>query len=388
MKIDCSRLMMTKFCVVVFFIFISFILLGTPVFSQPYHEEKAVLKNGYIYDSAPFPECHASTLVQTTKGTILAAWFGGEYEKHPQVGIWLSRLVDGQWSPPVEVVNGKQADGTQFASWNPVLFQPKNGPLLLFFKVGESPDSWWGEMMTSEDDGLTWKNQQKLPNHGIGPVRAKPIQLESGEILCPSSNEEGNMWLSHVETTADNGKTWKRTPPLHTPSEAETIQPTFLVHPDNKLQLLMRNRDAGGKIMQIWSEDGGKTWGKIHETELPNPNSGIDAVSLQDGRFLLIYNHTNRHRLTNRRDVDRPVPTGRTMINLAVSDNGIDWKAVAILELAPRSEFSYPAMIQTADGLVHITYTWNRIKVRHLVIDPVMIEGKPIVDGVWPNAND
>jgi predicted neuraminidase len=103
-------------------------------------------------------------------------------------------------------------------------------------------------------------------------------------------------------------------------------------------------------------------------TELPNPNSGIDAVTLKDGRHLLVYNHTAK---------------GRTPLNLAISPDGTKWEAALVLESEP-GEYSYPAIIQTRDGLVHITYTWKRQRVRHVVIDPAQLKTRPIADGVWP----
>ena len=350
----------------------------TPWLSAQIHQEEGcVVQREFIYETAPYPSCHASTIEQTTSGTMVAAWFGGSDEGKPDVGIWVSRFVDGKWLPSVEVANGVQDGQTRFPCWNPVLFQPKAGPLILFFKVGPAPDRWWGEMMISDDNGATWKNRTKLPDGGIGPVKNKPVQLENGEILCPSSDEAGNQWLLHLESTADLGQTWKRKPPLHEKTDGEAIQPSLLFHPNGKLQMICRNRDGQGKLLQIWSEDMGKTWGKISETSLPNPCSGTDAVTLADGRHLLVYNHTNRHSSDSQ-------PTGRSMLNLAVSDDGVNWNAVAVLELCPKSEFSYPAIIQTNDGLVHITYTWNRVKIMHVVVDPAKIQVKSIIGGHWP----
>ncbi len=322
-----------------------------------------LVQEEFIYLSSPFPECHASTIVQSTAGTMITAWFGGLREKDPTVGIWVSRQEDGKWSVPVEVANGNQPNGTRLPCWNPVLFQPKDGPLMLFFKVGPTPADWWGEMMVSNDDGKTWGERKKLPHEGIGPVKNKPVQLASGEILCPSSDEKGGPWVLHLETTSDNGKTWKRNAPLHTWEEGNAIQPSILTYPDGRLEMLARNKDGNGKLWQIWSADGGKTWGKIEPTELPNPNSGTDAVTLKDGRQLLIYNHTNY-------TADPGVPKGREMINLAISQDGKDWKQIATLECTPKSEFSYPAIIQTKDGLVHAVYTWNRRLIKHMVFDP------------------
>ena len=346
--------------------------------AQTYGCRDAILLEEFVYQSAPFPSCHAGTLAETPDGTLVAAWFGGYNEGHPRIGIWLSRYREGRWSPPVEVANGLQPDGKYMATWNPVLFQPKEGPLLLFFKVGSSPIPWWGEMMISQDQGKTWTQRHKLPDGGIGPVKNKPIQLADGTILCPSSTEENNEWIVHLEWTKDLGKTWSKSGPLHTKAEAEAIQPSILTYADGRMQLLCRNKDANGKLWQCWSDDGGKTWGTFEPTVLPNPNSGTDAVTLADGRQLLVYNHTNAK-------AESPdVPTGRRMLNVALSENGRDWSAVCILENTPGTEFSYPAVIQTRDGLVHILYTWQRKLMKHTVIDPQQIKAIPMPDGQWP----
>lgn len=318
-----------------------------------------------IYINAPYPACHASTIEETAGGTLVAAWFGGLREKDKSVGIWLSRLENGVWSTPIEVANGNQPDGSRLPCWNPVLFQPKNGPLMLFFKVGPAPDNWWGEWMISEDEGRSWKDRQKLPNGGIGPVKNKPVQLPSGEILCPSSNEAGGPWTLHVERTNDLGKTWSTTGPLHDRGDGGAIQPSLLTYNGGRLQMIARNRNGNtGQLWLIESEDEGKNWGPLTPLELPNPNSGTDVVTLKDGRHLLIYNHTNSNNLKDGQ------PKGREMINLAISENGRNWKVVATLENTPMSEFSYPAIIQTKDGWVHLTYTWNRRTIKHVVLDP------------------
>src|SRR5262245_42238595 len=114
--------------------------------------QPGVVAAEFIFEKAPFRQCHASTIVETPTG-IVGAWFGGTSEKHPDVGVWLSRHIAGHWTPPVEVANGIQdakvgEPPKRFACWNPVLFQSKSGPLLLFYKVGPSPSKWWGMMKT------------------------------------------------------------------------------------------------------------------------------------------------------------------------------------------------------------------------------------------------
>ena len=103
-------------------------------------------------------------------------------------------------------------------------------------------------------------------------------------------------------------------------------------------------------------------------TALPNPSSGIDAVMLSDSRALVVYNHTER---------------GRNVLNIAVSSDGKSWKAAQVLENHP-GEYSYPAVIQTADGFVHVTYTWKRERIKHVVIDPRKLTLRDMPNGVWP----
>ena len=124
------------------------------------------------------------------------------------------------------------------------------------------------------------------------------------------------------------------------------------------MQILCRTQQ--GVISQSWSEDQGITWSEMAATSLPNPNAGTDAVTLEDGRQLLVYNHTLRK---------GDFHSGRNMINVAVSRNGKDWNPVLTLEKAS-DEFSYPAVIQASDGLVHITYTYMRRTIKHIVVDP------------------
>lgn len=321
-------------------------------------KQPGVLKREFIYETAPFPECHASTLAETPKG-IVAAWFGGTEEKHRDVGIWVSRLVNGKWTTPVEAANGVVNSTRRFPTWNPVLHQVKDGPLLLFYKVGPSPSTWWGEVKRSKDHGVTWSDAEKLPGDIIGPIKNKAITLKDGTILSGCSTENKG-WRFHFERSSDGGKTWQSTGPVHDGKDVAAIQPTLLTHADGRIQALNRTRGKN-KIYETWSSDDGRTWSKLSPTSLPNPNSGIDAVTLHDGRQLLVYNHTT---------------TGRSPLNLAISKDGQNWEIAAVLE-TDKGEFSYPAVIQASDGTVHLTYTWNRKKICHVVVDPAKVTLKP-----------
>jgi predicted neuraminidase len=322
--------------------------------------EPGVVVSEFIFEKAPFPQCHASTIEETKDRDgnrhLVAAWFGGTREKAADVGIWLSRHDGKTWSAPVEVANGVR-DDQRYPTWNPVLFQQPDGPLQLFFKVGPSPSTWWGELIVSEDGGKSWGKPRRLPEGILGPIKNRPVRLPDGTLLCGSSSEHAG-WRVHMEYSSDGGENWKRTEPLNDGRKVGAIQPTILQHAGGKLQILCRSRQ--GKIAESWSEDGGKTWSEMKLTSLPNPNSGIHAVTLKDGRHLLVYNHTL---------------LGRSPLNVAVSSDGREWKAGPVLE-SESGEYSYPTVLQGADERVHITYTWKRQRIKHVAIDPTKIELK------------
>jgi predicted neuraminidase len=323
-----------------------------------------VMEKGFIYEQASFPSCHASTVEETPSG-LVAAWFGGTDEGNPDVCIWISRKSREGWSAPVQVADGIQNPEVRYPCWNPVLFQLPNGSLLLFYKVGPNPRQWWGMVKRSSDDGKTWSAAERLPNGILGPIKNKPVMIPSGVLVSPCSTEEDG-WRAHVELSLDRGKAWKKVGLESDIKEFSIIQPTVLIHGPNLLQLLFRSRQ--GKIAESWSLDGALTWSSIRATELPNPNSGIDAVTLSDKRFLLVYNHVSR---------------GRSPLNVALSKDGKQWQAAVRLESEP-GEYSYPAVIQDSKGMVHITYTWKRKKIRYVVLRPDQVSLREIKNGIWP----
>ncbi len=321
-----------------------------------------VISSTVINPAAPYPECHASTIVELAPGQLAAAWFGGTKERNPDVGIWFARHEGGAWQKAVEVANGVRADGPRLPTWNPVLFQPPKGPLTLFYKIGPSPSQWWGMVITSTDSGKTWSAPRRLPDGILGPVKNKPVVLKDGAWLSASSTE-GNRdgWLVHFELSRDAGATWQKIGPVAKGVGFDGIQPSILTHRDGALQALGRSKQ--GVVFQTWSKDAGQTWSALTATDLPNPNSGTDAVTLADGRHLIVYNHSG-HRANE--------PKGdRFPLDVAVSTNGVQWQRMFTLESEPVvSGYAYPAVIQTSDGRVHVTYTAGRKTIKHVVLDP------------------
>lgn len=340
-------------------------------------KQKGILEAHLIFEEAPFKSCHASTIAET-KDYFVTAFFGGSNEGNEDVGIWLCRKEKAgkTWSAPVEVANGIQFNWIvtkkpqRYPCWNPVLYQAKDGPLLLFYKVGPRPRSWWGMLTTSNNQGKSWSEPRRLPEGIIGPVRAKPVMLADGKLLCGSSTEDQG-WRVHMEFTPDLDRTWSRTESLNDGKEFDAIQPTILTYPDGKIQILCRSR---GILRQSWSDDSGLTWSPLVPSILPNPSAGIDAVTLSDGRQLLVYNHSTK---------------GRDKLNVAVSTDGKSWKAALKLEdqttIDGKTAYgAYPAVIQAGDGLVHITYTWRRESINYVVIDPASLILQDMPDGQWP----
>lgn len=340
---------------------------------NPFEGKESIVKSEFIYqkEDVKFPSCHASTIEKTDEG-LIAAWFGGTHEKNPDVGIWISRFENGKWTIPVEVANGIQHKTLRYPTWNPVLFN-FGDEIILFYKEGPSPGTWWGKYVSSTDNGLTWSRPVRLPEGIAGPIKNKPELLSNGKLICPTSSED-NGWRVHMEFTPDRGLTWERTEALNDGKEFSAIQPSILKHPGGKLQILCRSKNKF--ILTSWSSDNGKSWSNLETIELPNPNSGTDAVTLKNGQHVLVYNHIKPNEKWGNRNV----------LNLAVSENGINWKAAVLLENDPDKdgEYSYPAVIQTADGMIHITYTWNRKLIKHVVVDPLKLVTKPISNGIWP----
>ena len=338
-------------------------------------QDAAVVVSEFVFDEVPFPSCHASTVVQASDGTIVIAWFGGKYEKSEDVGIWISRKGSDGWTSPVEVANGVQFRWTEatdlggarnpsvqrYPTWNPVLFQPSAGPLMLFYKAGPSPQSWWGMVTTSADQGVSWSEPVRLPEGILGPIKNKPIELEDGSILCPTSHETddgSDLWTVYFERLSVKDRTWSRTKPLNDPRKIGAIQPSVLKLGGNRLAAIGRTQQ--GYVFQMESSDLGNTWSEMKLTSLPNPNSGTDAITLRDGRHLLVYNHATKK--------SGEWGGERSPLNVAISTDGSQWTSVLELENEPNQEFSYPAVIQAADDTVHIAYTWKRQKIKHVVL--------------------
>jgi predicted neuraminidase len=364
---SCPQLLTARLRLPVLSIVSALLATGGLAIAAAPQQPPAVLAREFIAGALPTPSCHASTIAEAEPGQLVAAWFGGQREGADDVGIWVSRQAADGWTQPVEVAVWKEPDGSQQPCWNPVLFRLEDGRLALYYKASGNPRTWKGLVRYSADAGRTWSEPEPLRGadaaHAslsgvpVGPVKNKPVRLADGTLLAGSSTEDQG-WRVHFERSIDGGKTWQVIGPVNDGQAIGAIQPSILKLGDGRLLAVGRTRDSR-RIFCIESPDNGVTWGAMSLTELPNPNSGTDAVTLADGRHLLVYNHTEK---------------GRSPLNVAVSENGSAWRNVLTLEDSP-GEYSYPAIIQSADGLVHVSYTWKRKKIAHVVIDPRQLSG-------------
>lgn len=316
------------------------------------------VKEELVFSNAPFPQCHASTMVQAADGSLVLAAFGGSHEGGSDVGIWLTTQENDTWQAPSKVAEGVEG-AKRYACWNPVLFQLDAHTLWLFYKVGPNPREWWGMLKTSTDNGKTWSAGNRLPAGILGPIKNKPVRAEDGAILSPSSVEVSeNKWQAHIERTTDEGKHWEFIP-IDPDNTAKVIQPSILHYPNHILEVVCRsNQDH---LLMSWSRDDGQTWSHYRTTVVPNPNSGADAVTLKDGVQLLVYNPTQQ---------GKDWFNGRGKLAVAMCTDGSSWKQVMLLEDGDNQtdEFSYPAIIQTSDGAIHISYTYKRQNIKHVVL--------------------
>jgi predicted neuraminidase len=305
----------------------------------------------FVFDECSrFRSCHAATLMAFPEGGLIAAWFGGTAEGDPDVDIWFARREGGIWSVPE-----RAAGMTGIAHWNPVLFQGDCGEVHLYYKIGPTIPEWVTMRTISRDQGRTWSEPVPLAEGDIGgrgPVRNKPIVLGDGTWLAPASVETAERWDAFTDLSADGGKTWIKSamvPLDHASLRGKgIIQPTLWESGPNRVHMLLRSTE--GYIYRSDSIDNGRTWCAAYPTSLPNNNSGIDLVKLNNNALVLVHN---------------PVMgnwAARTPLVCSVSeDNGLTWEERFVLEDEP-GEYSYPAIVAVGNRTC-LVYTWRRERI-------------------------
>jgi len=324
-----------------------------------------VIKTEIIENSPGFSFAHAATIAEVPSG-LVAAWYGRAQGRKETVFVSRLERNSNTWTAAVALVAQDQR-GRPEQCWNPVLFQQNKGPLFLFYKTGKGPNSWKGKFSVSYDGGKSWETPCPLPDGILGPAKNKPIEFGDGTILFPSSAESPQYWKIFIEYIRPAGiedfsarEKWSIIGPLNT-CRVKVIQPAFLDFGAGKIIMLARNLRSAPffqSIMEARSADRGLTWTAFTSSGLSNPNSGIDATVLKDGRAIVVYN---------------PNRFVRTPLAIAVSLNqGSSWIPCGKLE-SGFGEFSYPSVIQASDGKIHVVYTWQRKNIKHAVVDPALL---------------
>lgn len=323
-----------------------------------------------------FDSGHASTLLELKDGGVLVSWFGGSWEKGPDVAIWVSKRAaygtsdpqNGLWERPRKV-----HDVRGVAMWNPVLFRKNDGTIVLYYKVGATIQQWQTYYMESTDEGESFSEPRELvPGDigGRGPVKNKPILLHDNTIVAPASLE-GETWDAFVDISTDDGKTWEmsdlvpmrragfniqmvdRPYDKHLCFGKGVIQPTLWEDKDNVLHMFLRSTSS--RIFRSDSTDGGRTWCVAYDTGHPNNNSGLDLVKLPNGTLVMAYNP--------RENLPGYYKGPRTPLVVAYSkDNGETFHELAVLENG-QGGFAYPSIICNDKHEIFVSYTWKRERI-------------------------
>ncbi len=323
-----------------FLIFLSFFFLCS--FSCHSQEQHLFWNEADRMDAMP------GSLVETDSGAILAACYGGTGEgmcnvDMQETAIWLSRYEHGAWLQPQCIYAQAHAK-----CWNPVLVNVDTQHLALFFRIGATPRQAVAYLMHSSDDGKSWSKPEPLPKGVFGPTKNRPF-TQGSLWICPSSRQTQDTTCCLLDVTEDAGSSWKQYGPLMLEGAPFSIvEPALFQDTDGHLKMMCRNRankigEKGYVCMSTFSI-ASRSFSPAIETTLPNPDSGIDCIKLNNGTTLLAHNDSF---------------TERTPLVISISnDDGATWNRKIVLEDGP-GEFSRPSLLQSKDGRIHIIYAYN-----------------------------
>jgi predicted neuraminidase len=312
--------------------------------------------------SERYPACHCSVITQLDNGDVLVGFYAGSGEARPDAAWVLARRrPDEEAFGELSVV----ADTDGKPEGNGILYQNSDGTLICIYGVmhgklnGEAGEGvrWRTcdlRMKTSGDRGSNWSDVQMIdPEWGNVP-RCNPIRLNDGSVLFGVEYDDGNsrMWRSE-----DDARSWTMCGRVE---GSKNQHPALLERTDGSILALLRPCGGQGRILQSVSVDGGRQWTPAELSELHSPFAGLDAVRLQDGRFVVVYNSN---------------PEARNPLSIAVSeDEGRSWPTVRDL-VSGSGQFHYPAIIQDRDGRLQVTFTNNRKTIDHVVLELDWLDG-------------
>lgn len=334
-------------------------LASFPALTSAEQAEWKIIAREFIEPAPAVAEVHASTVVEAADGTLVAAWLGGTKEGNPDVAIWSSRFEGGKWTAARNVTAGTGGNNTDRPAYDPVLYRASDGGLTLFFSTG----LLGGELMVSRDNGVSWSGRRKLPDGITGAVRGKPLPARDDAVIVPSSRLMRNgLFEVRMETGDESFQNWKSVR-IADEENLRASQPVLVPLGEGKILALCRT--GTGKIARSTSEDSGATWSALEATSLPMIDSALDAIALRDGGYLLAYNPGEAPKQPKDTDPREP----RCPLVVSFSEDAVSWQPVVTLEDRPtRWGYAYPSLVQAADGRVHVTYTWNRGRIRHAIL--------------------
>jgi predicted neuraminidase len=319
---------------------------------------------------------HSSSIVELPNGDLLVCWFHGSGERTADdVKILGARKLKstGQWTAPFEM-----ADTPGFPDTNCTMFVDSKQRLWLFWPVilanqwesalmkykmtadlsGTGAPKWtYFDNILLKPKNLLEQIQRHLPEseHKTRLVkdasikltsrlgwftRTHPVELPSGRILLPLYSDGFDFSL--IGISDDGGQTWYASEPI---VGLGNIQPSIVRKKDGTLVAYMRDNGPPPKRIHFsMSKDEGLTWSPAADTELPNPGTSVEAISLRSGNWIIVYN-----------DLEK----GRHSLAISMSDDeGATWKWKRHLGVQEKSQFHYPSVIQAKDGSIHVTYSY------------------------------
>ena len=358
--------------------------------------------------SVPGKAVHAPSVVELRDGGLRAVWFSGSREGAGDVTIQTAVLGKGsqQWGPEASLFDRSQLQrGLQRyvkKIGNPVIARVPDGSLHLWM-VNVSLGGWAGSAITwarSADEGATWSMPQRLvtsPFLNISTlVKAAPVAMTQGQISLPVYHEFITKFAEVLHLDA-NGRVVDK---VRIAGSQTSLQPVLLATSAQTAQAFMR-ATQGGRVMSSTTQDAGQTWSIAEPVGTPNPNSALAGVLLQDGSRWLALNPTNtgREKLALIKLDD---PAGKEIVIEPTRQNKSltsplsrnDYAAVLGAELKSKGatepqiaayvasaqrqlcgdtscaqEFSYPFLLQSRDGNLHLVYTWHRTRIKHIQLD-------------------
>ena len=329
----------------------------------------------YVTPLESWPMMHAGSFCEQSDDTLAAVWYAGSREGASDVAIYFAmRPRHGTWTEPralVTVEIARMELGRYVKKLgNPLIFTDGRGRLCLLY-VSVSVGGWSGSslnMKDSDDGGKTWTPSRRLtlsPFFNVSELlRNKPVMAQDGRIAVPIYHEFLGKFPEILWLTPDvDGQRWSYTKTRITGGRSY-IQPSLICLDAQNIQVLMRSCGLAKAVGLCRSSNAGATWDPPQSLDVTNSDSALDAVRLTDGTILMAFNDKE---------------SGRAELQLAASsDCGTTWKRLATVESEPEAaEFSYPAILQSREGNIHLLYTWQRKRIKHVTFNRAWLDASP-----------